>query len=696
MLLENMLGACVDVPSTDHLVNFHTLIKSVSTAVAVCEPMRAKLLTSFTSTTAQEKTWKIIRSSPVIKETDCFTYTDSVHRELASATIALLLTLALTASIENKVLPRSLVIALIHKQRELPSIEHKCSHPPDARARKTISVFQQGSTPYTGQHLQDWKARLRSELESQGTYQRDLVIHSVAQICQDLDTRCSTVEEPLRRERERCKELEQLLKQSNEAISHLENERIDDRLHLEGLEYDKERLSVEKERLLERLAELNLDLTETKEREVEAVHALQEGFQTKELELQSTILQHEENASALGVELEKLNSIITQQKETREQQEQDHISLNKQLKTLQSRLHEAEINLEKECEQTNRQAQVLTGIETRCHDLESQLEGMEMELEATTRQLGDLEITHQEAIQSGDTLRETIAKYQNEMEVKAGQAEEERQKLVERLDEALEKGQNAEQAHDSIRQDLELLRASASTMETKVQELTDLCSEQQEELDELRMLRRNVLASMGLASQKPLEIRPSSQSSNEAVNSRSIREPRKHTRRTSIVQSESGGLDAAIGIKSIASTPPRNDCASSQQSDGCTDIVTVPGNLKPRQAFKIPKLLAPNTQNIGLEYNAASKRSSPRKRAALRQISPNRRHTTAGLAPAFDHEEDEDSKPQSRKKRQSSFQNVEAIDCDMDDILTGTPLTGNFLAGTGKWPEDDDATTTEL
>ena len=160
-------------------------------------------------------------------------------------------------------------------------------------------------------------------------------------------------------------------------------------------------------------------------------------------------------------------------------------------------------------------------------------------------------------------------------------------------------------------------------------ELTDLCSEHEEELDELRTLRRNVLASMGLESQKPLDTRPSSQSSSQTTNRRSLREPRKHRRRTSTFHAGGAGLNDAIEFPDIPATMPGDgfpEPFASQESVEAVDIVTQSKHMRPQQTVMIPKLQAPHAQNLALESNLISslRRSSPKKRTALGQISPNR------------------------------------------------------------------------
>lgn len=79
-------------------------------------------------------------------------------------------------------------------------------------------------------------------------------------------------------------------------------------------------------------------------------------------------------------------------------------------------------------------------------------------------------------------------------------------------------------------------------------------------------------------------------------------------------------------------------------------------------------------------------------------MSPNRRHTTVGFAEVCDAEDQSQThEPASIRKRRESLRSHSQEDFDMDDFLAGTPFTpGAFASGTGRLPEDDDVTTTEL
>ena len=196
-----------------------------------CVLLRSQVLLALSSNELQEGIQRFLRVAPrgCFKEDKaqcCDTFTALQHRALVSVTVSMLLTSALTAQSTEPGLPSSLAIALISKQQQLTFITSQCSRMAATSVHPSVSLFEQECTPSTGPHLHDWRDRLKSELESQSFYQRDSVIRSVAQICQELESRCETVEEPLRHEQGRSKELSAQVSQLQEQVLSLETEAV--------------------------------------------------------------------------------------------------------------------------------------------------------------------------------------------------------------------------------------------------------------------------------------------------------------------------------------------------------------------------------------------------------------------------------------------------------------------------------------
>ncbi|XPS94197.1 hypothetical protein M3J09_003521 [Ascochyta lentis] len=697
-LLTKMMDSCIAGPTTRSLTNLIVLVEALTVVSSTCEALRAKLLLAVSSTTLQGKVWDLIRANTTTVDTRCLTYAAALHRDVTAATISLLLNLAISVQPGEAPLPHSLASALITKQRKLPHISRQCSHTHTAPGGPSISLFQQESTPFTGQHLQDWRDRLKSELESQNSYQRDSIVRSVAQICQDLETRCNTVEEPLRQEKARSRELEQRVGELSEHVSSLESQAADDRFHLDGLEDEKLGLADEKDRISAKFDELRVHFEEARREADEVLRTAQEEFNARELELRSAILNHEELLGNRENDIQKLNSTVAQGRDSLEHTEEELRALGERYENLQSRLGDVGRQLDEEREAKFRQSEEILRLKERGIKLEHQLQSTEAELEATTGQLSDLEVSHQELKQSSEeTLRKLEVNYTTDMEAAAVRAEEEYNKLNKKLTDSLQNSRQLKDAHEKTRRELHSLQNSFSTLETKTHELDVLCGEQEEELEELRTLRRNVLASMGLATQNPLAIRSASRSQKDATVTETPREPREHRRRKSAIKTQDLAPVSTPVVRDLNNTAMENVAeASFASSRDDSQNGSTPKRQKPRPSFKVPTMQTPSNQKPALASRSTSKKLSPVKRSALRQMSPNRRHTTVGFALSDTEEQVQMQEAGSARKRRGSLRGASQEDFDMDDFLAGTPLTpGAFTSGTGRVPEED-ATVTEL
>jgi uncharacterized coiled-coil protein SlyX len=310
--------------------------------------------------------------------------------------------------------------------------------------------------------------------------------------------------------------------------------------------------------------------------------------------------------------------------------------------------------------------------------------------------LSELQVSHQELIHSSEeAYKDLEMKYTSDLNGVLTKAREDTGKMDTQLREVIQRAEKAEEAHDQTRQDLQQVQTSIPPLEDRIQELNDFCSEQEEELVELRTMRRNLLAGLGVASQHPLAIR--SARTQEDDTERTPRVPREHRRRKSAVQTLQAAPRATRSTQGITGTALENIAnASFASSDShSSQNGSTPKRAKPRSSFKAPSLQTPYTQKPVLSARSVSKKLSPSKRSALRQLSPNRRHTTVGFAGSENEEERADTL-RSVRKRRGSLQGIEEAEFDMEDFLAGTPLTPGFAAGTGRIPEGDDETTTEL
>jgi DNA repair exonuclease SbcCD ATPase subunit len=510
------------------------------------------------------------------------------------------------------------------------------------------------------------------------------------------------VEEPLRREKEKSVRLEELIVQLQNDVESLQARIVDNGCYQEILERERDEALEDKERTCTKFHEIEASFTESKRHANEALRTAQEKFSAKELELRSAVLEYEEELRTRGVEAEALRGTINQLEESQAQQDIVHHTLKDQCAQLQTRLSDTEQLLHSERENMHRQVDENAHLKDQNRNCADRLEGMEAELEHVTRQLNDLTTSHQQLeVNSEETLKSLKAKHANEMEDAAVKAEAQRKALITQLQNALQDCQYEKDNHEKTQRHVQDLKASVPPLESRIQDLEDLCSEQEGELEELRTIRRNILVGLGVMPQKPMAIRSSSRSQQDAAESETPRDSRSHQRRKSAINAQNYAPKATTGTQEFADTAMENltnASFASSEPDTPQGGGPAPKRPKPRSSFKVPSMHTPYTQKPNLTSNSLSRKLSPSKRSALRQMSPNRRHTNAGFAVAENEEEGGVNVSEVVMKRRGSLQDMEQADFDMDDeFMAGTPLTqGNFMSGTGRMPEEEDETATEL
>jgi chromosome segregation ATPase len=689
-LLVKILDACTSPVDSHRLSIYTTFVEHITTSLLGCESLRSIILHAVSSSELQGKIWGVVHYKSQKKDSTCRAYTASLHQSLNTAVIAMLLTLALTVQPIGQNLPPALTTALVSKQRQLGQGVTKCSHEIATDEPNPVSLFQQKNTPYTGQHLHDWRERLKSELESQGSYQRDSIVRSVAQICQDLEARCNTVEEPLRREKERTQELEQHILKLDERIASLEVQAADDRFHSEGLEDEKMIISEERNSLSAKLEHLQATSDEAIRKTNDMLVQAREDYNLKELELRSMILTHEETIRALENDIEAQSNAVGGLRHDLAAAQDECALRGQQLETVQHRFDDAERKLNDELHIVRMQSEEIMQLKNQKSELASQLQGTKTDFDAITVQLSNLQTSHQELGESSREANKALNdKYTRDMEAAAAQAKDDRESLGAKLREAIQDGQRTAEAYDKTRKEHTDLQESVTILEERIQELTIFCSEQEEELEELRTLRKNVLASMGLASQNPLEMRSASRAQKDITDPQKTRAPREHRRRKSAIHVTDGvGCPVAQDADSTAMENVANASFASSDSHSSQHGST-PKRSKVQSTFEVPTMHTPYASR------SIIRKLSPIKRSALRQLSPNRRHTTADLV-ALGSGEQLDGMHSARKRRNSRHGIAEA-DFDMEDFLTSTSLTpARFVSGTGRIPDDDSVTATEL
>lgn len=686
-LLAAILESASSCHTSDYLNNITILAECLLSAVGTCDSLREKLMSSLNAGTIQNQVWDLIQADPIVQRASCHSHAASLHHKLRSATIGTILTVAITSDFKKPAIAQNMLIALVRRQQHDFLVTHDCSQPSKTN-HNVPSLFEQQCTPYTGQHLQDWKKQLASELESQESYKRDSLIRSVALICQDLELRCNTVEEPLRKEQDKCRALEDEVVQLKGQIQSLESHAADDKFHLDGLEDEKLMLAEEKSEVTARLEELKGDFQEATRRADEALNTAREQLRSREAELNSIIVGHEEKARDSEIELSDIREALSQSKANEVRQHEDMMKLDELRDQLELRLSESENQRAHGHQMTSRQAEEMARLTEHKAELERRIQSQAEEYEAVSRRMSDLQASHREFVHASEESARNLEMRHNE------KFEAARDKAKEEIEEANLQCQNArddcdfiEKAHEQTRQQLEELQSSFLSLENQVEDLAERCAEQNDELIELRAWKKKVFASMGFVSQDLMQ--PDARPPKEAASNR--RKSQGHHRDLEL---RTSSQIPGNGAHAPTDAPPDHPGSFSSQGGGST-----PKRPRPRPSFKIPTM---RSRDSGITSTPGIKATSPHKRAALKNVSSNRRYASVGFAITSDgkrHENNAEWAPRSVRKARMSLPNINTADFDMDEdeLLTGTPLTpGQFLAGTGQVPQTEDESTTEL
>lgn len=712
-LFSGVLDACTQRISPRYMSNLVSFVDALTTAVLSSATLRRNILRDLSLKTLQDKIWQLVRFNLKDQTTGCCTHVASLQRQLIAATIASLINLTLAAGPGGSTLPEDLTSALVKAQRNLPFVASACQYSSRSAKDAPISLFQAAGTQCAGQPLENWTTRLDLELESQGKYQRDAILRSVAQICGDLETRCNTVEEPLRKEKEKSTRLEEQICSLSDKVESLRIENEDSADHLEGLEKEledlredqdrlrQENLAVtqEKERAWTRVKELETLLEESNQNANEALTAAQKSFSTKELALQSTIVQYEEDSRTRDSQVQQLHNTIEELRQSQAQWEKKHSTLTEEYELLQRRCQEMEETLEHVRSDASHQNDDVARLQTQVSEHRRYLEEKEAELQDAIRRLDTLQTTYEELQETSETrAQDLVTKHASDIERLTLQAEHDRKMLEDQLQSAFQDHQQERYSHEKTQDQVQQLQHAIPPLESRIQELEDFCKEQEEELEERRAIHKNILANFGVSSQQPLAIRSASRSYKDVADP-IVREPRTHRRRKSnFIAAQDATPKATTNVSSMKSSTTDSTANISFESSSSQTSVPAPKRSKPRPTFKVPTMHTPYTQKPSLISKSVLNRTSPSKRSVLRQVSPNRRHTV-GFTPA---EQENDCTTESaspvEKRRGSLQEDMEYGDFDTDEeeFLSGTPLTPGFMAGTGRLPDDDEVSMSEL
>ena len=208
--------------------------------------------------------------------------------------------------------------------------------------------------------------------------------------------------------------LEAELSRTRMYIESLEQKRVDDNLFLSTLESEKTRLENDNDDLTVRLETLQRDMAESNSQAELALHEAEEAYNSKELQLRSTIVQLEEDIELHRKDLEasfEKNNMLSDQhdhlqgcleeaKADAEESRQDAVKLDGLCASLKERLMEAEHEICETKQSVVHKEADLGRIEKKACALQEDLDWTQSKLKQATEDFEDLQTRHQEFAQS--------------------------------------------------------------------------------------------------------------------------------------------------------------------------------------------------------------------------------------------------------------------------------------------------------
>ncbi|KAK8185295.1 uncharacterized protein BKA78DRAFT_382722 [Phyllosticta capitalensis] len=635
---------------------------------------------------------------------------------------------------------------LLQKQLELATPIASCRHEQMTRPNTgTLSLFQQPCTPRTQPESYDWRDRLAAELQKQDRLRVELIERRVGEVCRDLETRCETVEEPLRAERRKNQELQaeidRLQEQNQDLVtqaSELEGREIDRELCMQGLENEKSQVEAElktvcerNDTLEERLEDLQGSLEKAIREADETLDAARREFDRKEADLRALLITTETAAEEKETEMqrlcthtEELEQNLLEKTQAFAEEKTANVELAQQVEVALSQLEEERkakaesetkiSELQGEIEAFKSDGEVLAQalresratVESLQEEHQSKVAGLVEEMEALRRtSQGELQKTRDEAHIT-----------QGSLEAKLQAAQEEISGLVRGQEVGRQELQSRDESIAQLREEIRMFKETLS--ETKA----DL-SAAEEELEQAQAMKERLMNAMGFGQEtKSRQSTRRSLARASTVNVPST--PGRNSRRRTFQDTDFGSEDDEYGDMAASqhSDFPLSPGMATDESDNRYRSGPTPKRSKPRrgqqaqqavpqQPFKVPTLkpsiTAPTTtaESLGARRRSSKiSRGRPSmatdsmvQRRALEDVtllkgnqSPQRKLADAGRGgKSVEFEESDDM-----GKARTEDMNIGSFDAS--ELLDATPFTPSGKLATERHEEFGDETTTEL
>lgn len=417
----------------------------------------------------------------------------NLRRKLVAATVSMLLTVTVAnqsshkdlnqkkqssdigqhqgSQSSDKGLPQNVVLQLIKKQQSLLQDTPLQCHEHIVRANPIAhtSLFEQPCTQWTAPSQGDLGDRIRTEMARLITHQSESVTRIVRHNCHDLERRLLTVEEPLRRERDKNKALTEEVTRLEEKLAELRKESEIDKECLTGCEAERDEFSDKNRLLEEKLEQVQRDLKDAHEQAQEALRQAHSDHKAVKFQLRSTITAQEEKMASLQEQLKALEEQLQAKDENLTEELRQKETLQSTCESLSSQVQILTENLARERKSMAEQTDELQGLRAALGDLGSRFESVTKEMEVVSEQKDALEAQHQELLRSSEgALKDVETNHTSRMEAAAAKFKEEQDRLQMQLEGVIAERERALKFYEDARKDLEAAQETVKYLEQKV------------------------------------------------------------------------------------------------------------------------------------------------------------------------------------------------------------------------------------
>ena len=254
-------GHCSGVDGMDPVEIGYLLssIRDLSDAMASSSRVRRILLEAVGTSSFRETLQQIVAApepelfSTYEQQTSCPWTMTKLRRAIQSDLCRLLLKTTLYNLSDNIPFDPRMDFILLDSMTLPPITASKCQMCSQTSADPSVtdSARQIARNPQHSSVAREWQTRLKADLHHHAAQCHELVVARVAEVCQDLEARCESIEDPLQMEKKHSNDLQMRVNIAYMKCNDLEDQARERSLALEGLEAENNRLSHRSDRFEE-------------------------------------------------------------------------------------------------------------------------------------------------------------------------------------------------------------------------------------------------------------------------------------------------------------------------------------------------------------------------------------------------------------------------------------------------------------